>query len=208
MRTFRRRLQLTLCLAASAGADTLTGTFSFEESPPSVALVYFSEDHSRSKASKTVVEEKNKQFLEKMVVGAKGTEIVFKNSDSVEHDLYVNDPKTKVNSNAGVVSPGEVTRVAMNWDEGEVARVGCKIHPRMQAYVANISSSHYAIVEFKSTDRKTGFKIENIPEGLSRVRVWFPKHEAIEADLKEGAMLSLPVAKGGKKDGDLSLSRR
>ena len=208
MRIFSCRFLLLLSLAAPAEADTLIGNFSFQVAPPAVALIYFSEDHSLPMSLHIEVDQRDKNFVEKMVVGAKGTEILFKNSDSVAHNIYANDPKSQVNFDAGLVPPGRSSNLKMDWEEGQVVRIGCKIHPKMQAYIANISSSHYAIVAFKPSDRKAGFRIEKVPEGLSRIRVWFPKHESVEIDLKKGSSITVRVSKSGKKDGDLTLSRQ
>ena len=200
-------LSLILNWIGSPFAGTLTGKFTFTEIPASVALVYFADDHSSSKSSAIEVDEKDKKFMRKLVVGSNGTEITFKNSDNLEHNIYANDLKTKVNFDVGLIAPGNDSKVVMNWKEGEIIRVGCKIHPKMEAYIANISSTHYAIVEFTSTDKNQAFKIDNVPDNISHVRVWFPKHDPIESIAIKGTKQQVDIIKNIKVVGSLSLSR-
>ncbi|HLP42521.1 MAG TPA: hypothetical protein VK465_13515 [Fibrobacteria bacterium] len=197
-----------LSLFGAAFPGTLNGTFTFTDSPPNLALIYFTDDHSLGKPAQTVISQQDKQFDQKMIVGAQGTKVVFKNSDNVDHNIYANDLKTGVNFDAGLLPPGQDAKVDLSWDDGKVVKIGCKIHPRMQAYVANTAGSHSQVVEFKPTDRTGIFKLEGVPDGASKLRVWFPRHDVLEVTLEKGKSAKLDITEKGKVHGTLSLDRK
>jgi hypothetical protein len=194
-------------VAGSAFAGTLSGEFKFEKSPPSVALVYFTEDHSLSKAKSPTVDQKDKKFVQKMMVGAGGAKIHFNNSDSVDHNIYANDAKTGVSFDAGLVPPGQHSEADLSWKENEVVKIGCKIHPKMQAYIANVSSAFYKVVEF-SADAPLTFDLEKVPEKYTKIRIWFPKQDPIEAEIKKGETKSIDITEKGQPSGSVKLVRK
>lgn len=201
-------LGLILGLSGAAFPGTLVGTFTFTEAPPSLALIYFTDDHSLGKPAQAVLVQKDKKFDQKMVVGAKGSKVVFMNSDSVEHNIYSNDLKAGVNFDAGLLPPGQESKVDLSWEDGMVVKIGCKIHPRMQAYVANTGGSHSEVVEFKPTDRVGEFKLAGVPDNASKVRIWFPKHDVLDVTIEKGKSAKLDITEKGKVDGTLSLTRK
>lgn len=204
-----RALVFTAALsAASSFAGSLSGEFKFEKSPPSVALVYFTEDHSLAKSASPTVDQKDKKFVQKMMVGASGAKIHFNNSDSVDHNIYANDSKTGVSFDAGLVPPGQHSETDLSWKENEVVKIGCKIHPKMQAYIANISSAYYKVVEFSATEASPSFTLDKVPEKYTKVRIWFPKQDPIELDIKKGESKTLDVTEKGQPAGSVKLARK
>ena len=192
------------CLSAAGG---LTGEFNFTKKPPSVALVYFMEDNSL-KGSGPTVDQKDKQFVEKIMVGSSGNKIKFMNSDSVDHNIYANDSKTGANFDAGLVSPGQTSQAKVTWKRDEVVKIGCKIHPKMQAYIANISSAYFKVVEFDAKKTGESFSLSGAPDKLTKVRVWFPKQDPIEVDIKKGESKQVDILEKGKPSGSLKLVRK
>ncbi len=199
---------LVLILAGAALAGSLSGDFKFDKAPPSVALVYFTEDHSLAKTASPTVDQKDKKFVQKMMVGASGCQIKFNNSDSVDHNIYANDAKTGVNFDAGLVSPGQKSQVDMTWKPDEVVKIGCKIHPKMQAYIANISSAYYKIIEFSPTEPALAFSLDKVPDKYTKVRIWFPKQDPIDAEIKKGETKQLSILEKGQPAGTLKLARK
>lgn len=197
-----------LCMHGAAAAGSLTGEFKFEKAPPSVALVYFDEEIPAGNAPCPVVDQKDKKFVNKMLVGRTGCRIQFKNSDSVDHNIYSKDPKSGVDFDAGLLSPGQTSQTVLNWHPDAVIKIGCKIHPKMQAYIANVSSKHHRIIEFKPQERAAGFTLEKIPDNLTKIRIWFPKQDPIEAELKMGEAKQWQILEKGEPAGVLSLSRK
>jgi plastocyanin len=194
-------------LALTASAGGLSGEFKFNKKAPSVALVYFSEDHSAKGAGPTV-DQKDKQFTAKMMVGTSGSKIRFNNSDSVDHNIYANDSKAGVNFDAGLLPPGQTSQAEVTWKEEEVIKIGCKIHPKMQAYIANIASAHHKIVEFESKDAGGSFALANVPDKLTKVRVWFPKQDPVDVEIKKGETKEVEIKEKGQSFGTLKLVRK
>lgn len=173
---------LCLCLIAlplaRASTATLEGTLSFERSPR-VALVYFPEDVGLQPAE-LVIDQKDKAFSVPLVAGALGSRLVFRNSDSIQHNVYADDQRAGVSFDIGLAEPGVAKGAQITWKTGEVARCGCKIHPRMQLWVASITSRYHQVVVFPDSVPEgqpavATITIANVPEGLRQVRVWMPK---------------------------------
>jgi hypothetical protein len=162
---------ILLFLHGAASAGSLTGEFRFEKAPPSVALVYFVEETPAGDTPCPVVDQKDKKFVSKMLVGHSGCKIEFKNSDGVDHNIYSKDPKSGVEFDTGLLPPGQTSQTVMNWDPHVVIKIGCKIHPKMQAYIANVPGKHHMIIEFKLPERAAGFTLEKIPDKLTRIRI-------------------------------------
>ncbi|HKP98351.1 MAG TPA: hypothetical protein VJ385_21655 [Fibrobacteria bacterium] len=198
---------IILCLHGATAAGSLTGGFKFEKAPPSVALVYFVEETSTGSSPCPVVDQKDKKFVHKMLVGRSGCRIQFRNSDNVDHNIYSKDPKSGVDFDAGLLPPGQTSQTVMNWDPDAVIKIGCKIHPKMQAYIANVSSRYYQIVEFKPSEREAAFTLEKVPDKLTKIKIWFPKQDPIDAELKTGEAKQWQILEKGEPAGVLSLSR-
>ena len=156
----------------------------FEKKPPSVGLLYMADDKSLSSAKGPIMDQKNKNFSYKMIVGTEGSEVTFKNSDSFEHNIFANNKKTGVNFDVGLIPSGGETKVKMDWGEG-VVRIGCKIHPKMRAYVANISSKYHKVVEFDKKKKSYTIKF-SAPGSLTKLKLWLPKYNDVEIDLSKG----------------------
>jgi hypothetical protein len=196
-------LLLLGCLTAQAG--TLSGEFKFKKKPPKIAVVYFSEDHSLKKDP--LVDQKNKKFTQKVVVGAKNSAMIFKNSDSVEHNIFAHDRKKKVNFDIGLAPPNSKLKEIISWDHESAVQIGCKIHPKMRAWVFSLDSQYNKAITFNRKKKKLKFDIPNVPDNLSKIKVWIPKYKAIEVDLKKGSSVDIELKRKKKKKGTLHLVR-
>ena len=155
------------------------------------------------------LDQKNKLFSQKVIVVPHSSSIAFKNSDSIDHNIFADDKSVDVKFNAGLVGPGKIATQKAEWPEGTVARVGCKIHPKMRSYVAVISSAYFAEVEFESKVKKKAFEIKGVPANLVKVKVWLPRYEAIEVEIKKDETKKVDLKKPGKSKiyGTLTISR-
>jgi hypothetical protein len=119
-------------------AQDLEAAFEFIKKPPKVGLIYLPEN----KELKTgpVIDQKNKEFSQELFVGAPGTDMVITNSDDTDHNIYASDADAGADFDIGLAPPGSETRQNINWKEDMVVKIGCKIHPKMSAHVANVSS--------------------------------------------------------------------
>ena len=215
IRSFRLRSSfkiICLVLFLGTGGGVSSGTLeielNFTKNPPRAGILYFPEDNSLSPKNQLMIDQINKRFTSILGVGAKGSLIVFKNSDSVDHNIYANDVGAKVFFDVGLAEPGKETTVRMDWDTGAIIRIGCKIHPRMKSYIANIPSSHYEIFKFIRTKKKYKVKMDGIPDDLSQVKIWFPGYVGIDTTVQIGESTEIPLLKRKKKYGTATLIRK
>lgn len=159
-------------------ADTLEGTFTFTKRAPKVALVYFPEDESLPVDTSTLVDQKNEQFTKRLLVTRKGVKATFQNSDAFNHNIFAHDEKAEVN------------------------------HPKMRLWIASISSRYYQTIEFEKKAKTASFTIENIPETLSKIKVWMPKYDPAEGALKAGETREISLVRKKKPRGVLQLTRK
>ena len=88
MKLFFAILFLIQLMTFQAFSKSLEGEFLFESNIPEVGLVYFEENIASNNDSK-LVDQKNKEFIKKLIVISKNGRIMFKNSDTFEHNIYV-----------------------------------------------------------------------------------------------------------------------
>ncbi len=188
-------------------ADTLEGTFTFAKRAPKVALVYFSEDDSLPADTPTVVDQKDERFTRRLLVTRKGAQATFQNSDAVNHNIFAHDSKAGVKFDIGLMTPGGSSQQEITWED-QVVRCGCKIHPKMRLWIASISSQYYRAIEFEKKAKTASFTIENVPENLSKIKVWMPKYDPAEVALKLGESKDVPLSRKEKPRGTLQLTRK
>ena len=203
-----RALPLALLAVLSAAplhAGDVTAEFSFTKRAPKVALVYFPEDASAPTTAVTV-DQADKQFSKLLVVAPKGTQLSFKNSDAVQHNIFADDKDAGVSFDSGLADPGATTGQEIDWDEGKIVRIGCKIHPKMSMYGGSVASKHYTIVEFNKETTKS-VTLAGVPDGLTKVKIWIARFDPQEATLAPGGTATVELTRKGKPYGTLTLKR-
>lgn len=203
-------LLFSLLMPVIAQADTIRGEFKFNKKVPFVGLIYFADDNSGLRSAgrgSLVIDQINKEFTKKMVVGSMGSEIIFKNSDPFDHNIYSRDIQAGVDFDTGMVASGDESRMKMDWKSGKIIRIGCKIHPKMRAYIANIPSSFYKIMDFSDRRLTFDFELKDVPSAFTKVRIWIPRSDLIELDLRKGDSKSFGLTRRNKKYGELSMTR-
>lgn len=207
---FRRRLllgcALYLGLFAPATAGEISGTLTFEKKPPTVGLVYMADDHGLSKSDGPKLDQKDQAFLQPMVVAPVGAKIKFVNSDNTDHNVYATDADAGADFDIGLASPGSQIDQEVTWQDGAVIKVGCKIHPKMRAYVAAVDSRYHQIIEFDRTQNAHNFRLE-APDSLSVFRLWLPNYDPVEIQLEAGKEATAELIKKGKVYGSIKLKR-
>lgn len=199
---------ILLFLATHAAAATLEAALSFDQSPR-VALVWFADDTGNPPAE-VVVDQIDKAFTVPLAVGAPGGTVVFRNSDRLEHNVYADEPALATSFDAGLAAPGVATTRQITWKDGEVVRCGCKIHPRMQVYIASLASRYHRIALFPDKTpagqpATAAATIADVPAGLRRVRVWLPKLGTQEAEVEPGKPAQLTFRRNDQIAGTVTL---
>ncbi len=195
-------------LVASLGwSQTLEGRFEFTSRVPREALVYFADDHSVSPQERVEVDQVNKHFTEKVIVGAKGSKILFKNSDEVQHNIFALNDKHNVNINLGLADPGQEKQEILSWPNESFVKISCIIHPRMRTWVASLESRYYKVLSFHKKQKEVNFQIANVPPEVIRLKVWMYNFLPIDLEIRPGESKEANVATSKKVYGKLFLKR-
>jgi len=122
---------------------------------------------------RATIEQRDREFIPYLTIVRKGTSIDFPNHDPVKHHVYSFSPAKvfEIKLYAGKsVSPVVFDKT------GEVV-LGCNIHDWMAAHVLVVDTPWFA---------KTGAdgmaRIDGVPPGAYRLRVWHPRQKAAAAD--------------------------
>ncbi len=193
-------------LFAMLAADSLKGAFTFDGKPPRVALVYFSEDKSLVVGEATV-DQVNKEFTTYLIVGGKDTKLQFKNSDNIDHNIYVNDNDAEVNFDVGLAEPGSVVTKPMDWKDNRIVRVSCKIHPNMRMYIAKLTSKYHAVINYEKPGFDGKWEIKDVPAQYTKLTIWMPGLDPIETTIAGGKKATLKITKKSEERGSVTLSR-
>lgn len=205
---FSTKLIITILLligSNAATADVISGKLEFTKKPPFTGILYIPE--SGNKPKNPEINQKDKAFTSKVAVGSPQSIIAFKNSDIFNHNIYANDSKQKVKFDVGLMTPGNATKLKMVWPQDSLVRIGCKIHPKMRAYVANVSSDHFHIFPFEKKVKSYDFKIEQVPSDKEQLTLMMPAYETLLINLKKGESKEITVKRKGKDRGTLTLTR-
>jgi len=96
----------------------------------------------------------------------------------------------------------------MDWAKDTIVRIGCKIHPKMRAYIANINSDHFQIFEFQKKKKTYSVHITDVPTLNREITLMIPKYDAITITLNKGENKTIDITKKGKVRGTLTLARK
>lgn len=126
---------------------------------------------SRSRAN---IEQRDREFVPYLTIVQKGTSIDFPNRDPFKHHVYSFSPAKVFEIK---LYAGKPANPVLFDKTGEVA-LGCNIHDWMEAHVLVVDTPWFA---------KTGAdglaRIENVPAGAYRLRLWHPRQQAAAADI-------------------------
>ncbi len=119
---------------------------------------------------KVQIEQKNREFIPKVVVIQAGGEVEFPNHDSVQHHVYsFSKPKR-----FDLPLYKEATPKPVQFDTPGVVTLGCNIHDWMKAYIYVTDTPFYG---------KSGadgiLKISNVPSGSFQLVFWHPLFKKI-----------------------------
>ncbi len=191
---------LAVLLLASAGAfaetGAIKGTITAEGVPASpvagaVVMVEGPSVPAPPSGPHAVIDQRNQTFVPRVLAVAVGTTVDFPNHDPMLHNVFSASPAKKFD--LGMYDQGETRSVT--FDAPGVVRIGCNVHPKMDAFVVVHGNPYVAV-----SDPQGSFTIEGIPPGSYEVRVW---HER----LAERTM-PVTVPGGGVQALDVKLSAR
>ena len=161
----------TALLALAAGSSTIGGAASGElhgvvradARPVMDAVIWLQAPNAPVSVTPTpILDQRNLEFLPRVLVVRVGTTVKFPNNDRVFHNVFsFRDGKR---FDLGVYPIGAVKYVT--FDREGVSRLFCNIHPNMAAYVVSVDSPYFA-----ASDAQGAFTLR-APSGQYSYKVW------------------------------------
>ncbi len=193
-------------VSQSVLSDSVEVKIIFEKKPPKSGMFYVVEKSASGK--KAIVDQKDKQFVSNFIVADSAGGVVFKNSDSVDHNIYANDTKQGVQFDVGLMQPEYTIDKKIDWGANTVVRLGCKIHPKMRAYLANVNSKNFISFEFEKGVNEYSYTLTNVPSSNSDFGFLIPGYESKIISVKSGEEVRVELTKRGVKKADAVISRK
>ncbi|AWB67987.1 hypothetical protein C2869_16840 [Saccharobesus litoralis] len=196
---------LAFCFTSvSAMAGTLTLTLTFDKRPPYAGLAYLNDGGNFSNAP---IDQTNKAFISNAYIVTPNSKVDFVNSDDIDHNIYANSPTHNVKFDLGLLQPKQsITLSNSDWPTDAVIRIGCKIHPKMKSYIANVASSNSQVIAFDNKTKTYTVTLDNVSVANAPFALWLPGYDPIKVNIKQGETKSLKLMKRGKSKGTGSLS--
>jgi plastocyanin len=172
--------------SASAGAATLEARILDEKGAPveDAVLLAFPETAPGTVAGGTAVvdvDQMNKEFVPRVSAVTVGTKIRFPNYDQIRHHVY----SFSSAKNFEIPLYKGVPADPIVFDKPGVVTLGCNIHDWMQGYVLVTDTPHFAVSHAGGSA-----KLEGLPAGALRLRVWHPELEGKPEDTERTIRLT------------------
>lgn len=110
-----------------------------------------------------LLDQKNCRFEPHVAVVPMGTTVEFSNSDKTSHNVHTTAAKND-GMNKTVAAGGKESQ---KLDKEDRIEIKCDIHPWMQSHLLVANSNFFAI-----TGKDGSFKIEGLPAGEHKVKLW------------------------------------
>lgn len=193
-------------LSTSVNADVITGEIIFAKKAPFAGVLFVKQ--TKPATANASMDQVNKVFTKKVSLGAPGTSVTFNNGDSFDHNIFANDLKNNIAFDIGLMPAGQSSKIKMDWKEDTMVRIGCKIHPKMRSYIANVNSDYYQEFEFAKKVKSYPVNITNVPADQHEIELIIPKYEKVSLTLLKGESKTVDITKKGKVRGSLIVSRQ
>lgn len=194
-----------LVAASPVLAGELSGKITFSKKAPFAGVLFVAD--GANGPSKTIIDQKDKVFTSKLaVIGANGM-LEFSNSDTFQHNIFANDRRTGIKFDVGLMETGQTSSVKADWKDNTITRVGCKIHPKMRTYVANIQSSAYQVFEFDKKVKEYEVSLSSSSSSNDFV-LMIPKYDKLAFTLKPGEENTFDITRKGKKKATLTIKHK
>lgn len=120
----------------------------------------------------TVIEQRDREFVPYLTIVQKGTAVDFPNRDKLKHHVYSFSPAKTFELKLYSGKPAAPVRFDKT---GEIA-LGCNIHDWMEAHVLVVDTPWFA-----KTDAAGRARVERVPAGAYRLRLWHPQQKSAVA---------------------------
>ena len=193
--------------STTASENVVTAVFTFENNKPPRGGIFFAVDGSDTNITEEVVDQVAKEFDQPIYVISPNANILFKNSDDMDHNIYARGQSEGATGfDIGLISPKGKSELKLDWKVGTFERLGCKIHPKMRAYVASVPNNMNLPMPFKQEGLKGEYKL-NVAADTTEIGLELLRYEPIKQPLKKGESVTVDLIKKGVKKGSVTLSR-
>ena len=130
---------------------------------------------------KRIVEQRNREFLPRVIAVPVGSTVTFPNYDPTFHNVFSSSDSKAFD--LGLYKGGQAREVT--FDKEGVVRIGCNLHANMSAFIIVVAAPHYAI-----SDDQGNFKFASLAPGKYTLRAWSDRSLAPvtqEVTVKAGA---------------------
>lgn len=142
---------------------------------------------------RAVIDQRREQFVPRVLIVQRGTEVSFPNTDRVQHHVYSFSAAKQFE--LALYRGNEHPPVT--FDRDGIAVLGCNIHDHMVGYVLVVDSSHFGF-----TDRDGRLVLNDLPNETVEVTVWHP-----DIDIDFGPISRTVDLTTGKNITDIRLDR-
>jgi len=119
--------------------------------------------------SKTLMDQRNAEFIPHVLPIQQGTVVDFVNHDNMYHNIFSLSSTKKFN--IGRRPTGEA--VPVQFDKAGIVQIFCDIHSQMTAYIVVLKNPY-----FVQPDEHGNYSLENVPVGTYTLKVW---HERLSS---------------------------
>ena len=185
-------------------SETISGTISFDKRVPEASLIYIHGNSTQPLNGQ--LDQKNKAFVSKIVAASPDSIFSFSNSDDINHNIFAKDKSSAATFDIGLMKSGDKVDIDVNWTAGTLVKIGCKIHPRMRAYIANINASHHQILTFTKSRKEYDFSIDPSDQKAVEIGILIPGYAPINFTLEAGKSRVIELLRRGKRRGEISIA--
>ncbi len=198
MKTFRIHIALLLLMmwpVSIVMAGDIKGTVVLKGRKSNAnAVIYIEKIEGRKfkpPSQPAVMDQKNLEFIPHILPVLVGTEVEFRNSDDVLHNVYSPDACPK-KFDLGSWPRGKVK--TQKFDKaGCQPVILCNVHPAMEAYVVVLETPYFAV------SKKDGsYMIQGVPAGIYTLTIWHAR--------MPGKSVEVKVPESGTVTADFELS--
>lgn len=202
-------LSLLVYLASAAfgvSADTVEVELYFDRLIPFTGLLYVPEANPKSVSAS--VDQIGKRFTKRIIAGSPNGDFTFMNSDEFEHNIFADDPQQNAIFDVGLMQPGETASMRIEWSRDSLVRIGCKIHPRMRAYLANISTEQFTAFERERGVREYRMTLEGVGQTARAVKLLLAGFDPMHIPIEAGEEKEITITRNGQPAASGSITRR
>lgn len=151
-----------------------------------VMLVGIKKGKAIEKPAKVVIDQKACEYTPHVQAVPIGTQLEVVNSDPILHNVHAYNPEGRTLFNIAQPIKGQRTSSKrMQFKEPGVYSLACDAgHIWMSAFVVAVEHPYFAI-----TDEEGTFKIENVPPGTYKIKMWHEGSKITKKDLKDGKVV-------------------